>query len=397
MTSTKIKLRPSSAMDRPGSVVYMVTKDGVTRQVTTDHRLFPREWDEERSSAVPSMDERLQAIGRNIRHDARRLGRIIHELDGSGRGYTAGDVVAEFLRIGEEASLFGFMEDAIVRLGQLGRAGTAMTYRSTLGSLRRFRMGEDVSLKDVEAQLVEDYGAWLRASGLAPNTVSFYMKVLRAAYNRAVGQGLTRDRKPFHTVCTRAEKTRKRAITPREMRRIRDLDLSSRPHLELARDMFLFLFYCRGMAFVDAAHLKKEDISCGVLSYHRNKTGQALHVRVVPEIQDIINRYPSPGSPYLLPIIGPNGDSRRQYETGLRKTNRALKEIGRMVNLAMPLTTYVSRHSWATIAQRKNVPLAIISEALGHDSEATTQIYIASIDPATIDRANSLVIRGLGE
>ncbi len=403
MTTFKIKLRPSSVKDRPSRVVYAVTKNSISRLITTEHRLFPHEWDSEKaavnladpSDSISSTAERLKAIDRHIRHDIRRLERIIRTLDRGKQNYTAEDVVTEYRRISENKSLFRFMENVILRQGQLNHRGTAKNYRSTLESFRQFRLDEEVALEDVDSSLMEDYETWLRSNGLSPNTISFYMKILRAVYNRAVEQGLTRDRKPFRSVCTKEEKTRKRAVSLKEIRRIYDLDLSALPHLEFARDLFLFLFYCRGMSFVDAAYLKKSNLSCGILSYRRHKTDQPLHVKVEPEIRAIISRYTVPSSPYLLPIISPLGDDRKQYEAALHKINRSLKEIGRMANLSIPLTTYVSRHSWATIAKRKNIPLSVISEALGHDSETTTQIYISSIDPATIDKANSLIINGL--
>ena len=121
-----------------------------------------------------------------------------------------------------------------------------------------------------------------------------------------------------------------------------------------------------------------------------------MHIKVVSQIQNIINRYTDADSPYLLPIITRLGaDERRQYETALRRINNELKEIAKMIKLPVALSTYVSRHSWATIAKSKNVPINVISDALGHDSLSTTQIYLASIDSYTIDRANDLIIKNL--
>ncbi len=395
MTTIKIKLRQSSVEDHPGSIVYHVTRGSVTRVITTAHKLFPHEWDNEKSEVIPSSDERLKAIDSQIRHEVRRLERIVRNFDEGKREYNAEDVVNEYQRVGERGSFFSFMEGVILRYGQLNRKGTAKNYHAALESFRRFRLDEEVDIEDIDATLMEDYEAWLRANRLAPNSVSFYMRILRAVYNRAVARGLTQDRKPFRTVFTGMEKTRKRAISFKEIKRIHDLELSSRPHLEFARDMFLFLFYCRGMSFVDAAYLKKSDISCGVLTYRRQKTNQLLHIKVEPEMREIIDRYSKQDSLYLLPIIYPLGDDRKQYEAALRKINCNLKEVGRMANLDKPLTTYVSRHSWATIAKYKNVALPVISEALGHDSESTTRIYLSSIDRVTIDKANRLIINGL--
>ncbi len=292
-------------------------------------------------------------------------------------------------------SFLSFMESVIKCLRQRGSRTTASNYLHTLERLRRFREGKDFSFKEMDYIFVEDYVAHLKKDGLSSNTISFYMRILRAVYNRAVEQGVTNNKKPFRTVFTGTEKTRKRAIRINDLKRIRKLDLSLYPEREFARDVFMFLFFCRGMSFVDAAYLKKSDIKNGVLSYRRRKTNQPLQVKMEREMEEIISRHTLRGSPYLLPLISDFGDAHQQYSAAIHRINNSLKKVGRMLNLPIALTTYVSRHTWATIAKRLNVPLAVISEALGHGSETTTQIYLASIDSSVIDRANSMIIKGL--
>ncbi len=361
MTPVKRKRRSSTVKDRPGTLVYVVT---------------------------------LPATDMNTHRDIRRLERIIQNLNDRRQEYTVEDVIAAYRHPGNGHSLFSFMEQAVARQKQLNHVGTATNYRAALMSFRSFRLDEDVALDEIDHLLIEEYEAWLRSHGLVPNSISFYMRILRAVYNRAVEQGLSPDRKPFRTVFTGTERTRKRAISLNEITRIHDLKLSSpkHQHLKFPRDLFLFLFYCRGMSFVDAAYLKKSDIENGVLTYRRQKTGQLLQIKLEPEIRAIIKQYSIEESPYLLPIIHPCGDARRQYESALRRVNNALKEIGKMSRLTIPLSTYVSRHSWATIAKRKNIPLTVISEALGHDSESMIRTYLASIDPSVVDKTNRLII-----
>ena len=150
------------------------------------------------------------------------------------------------------------------------------------------------------------------------------------------------------------------------------------------------------MSFIDAAFLRKSDIQNGVLTYRRHKTGQQLQVKIIRQIEELTGRYPTDGLPYLLPIITvPGKDERKQYESALRRVNKSLKTIAEMAKLPVTLTTYVTRHTWATIAKSKNVPVNVISDALGHDSVTTTQIYLASIDSSIIDNANELVISEL--
>lgn len=400
MTTVKTKLRPSTVAGRPGSIIFLVTHHRVIRQITTGYKVFPHEWDEEHSKPVPVVgDERMEtirSITQRLRWDMEELNKIIERFDSLRHSYSSDDVVAEFQRAVKEDAFFIFMEKVIVRLRQLKHTGTANNYRAALSSFKRFRNNEDIPLDAIDHIVMEDYQAYLKSVGLVPNSISFYMRILRAVYNRAIEQEQTKDRKPFRTVFTGTEKTLKRAISISDIKRIRELDLSSRPNLEFARDIFLFLFFCRGMSFIDAAFLKRTDIQNGVLTYRRHKTGQLLHIKIISQIHELIGRYSTEGLPYLLPIITNSGnDERKQYEAALRRINNALKNIADMLKLPIPLTTYVSRHAWATIAKSKNVSVNVISDALGHDSIATTQIYLASIDTSTIDRANELIIKDL--
>lgn len=399
-TTVKVKFRPSTVEDRPGTIVYLVTHRRIARQITTSYKVFPREWDEKRSEPVLVSDcsrtDIINRITQKLRSDMERLEAIIRRFDNGRSSYSSDDVVAEFRRTERENTFLNFMENAIERLRQLNHSGTAKNYSAALGSFKRFRNNEDIPMEAIDHILMEDYQAYLASMEVVPNSISFYMRILRAVYNRAVEQQLTIDRNPFRTVFTGVEKTRKRAISISDIKRIRDLDLSLKPDLEFARNLFLFLFFCRGMSFIDAGFLKKSDIQNGVLTYRRHKTNQVLHIKIIEPIKELVDRYSSNDSPYLLPIITrPHCDERRQYETALRRVNKSLKTIAGMVKLAIPLTTYVSRHAWATIAKSKNIPVNVISDALGHDSIATTQIYLASIDTSTIDRANELIFKDL--
>lgn len=295
-----------------------------------------------------------------------------------------------------QASFFNFMERAIERLRRLNRSATAKNYTSALHSFRLFKQNTDIGIEAIDHLLIEDYQSFLASTGITPNSTSFYMRILRAVYNRAVNGLHLTDRKPFRTVFTGTEKTLKRAVSSDYIRLLIELGLPRAHRLELARDLFLFLFLGRGMSFIDAAFLKKTDIRNGVLTYRRHKTGRMLYIKVTMQMKDIIDRHTDKDSPYLLPVITrPGTDERRQYETALRNLNKSLKTIAGMIKQPVTLTTYVSRHAWATIAKSKNIPIHVISEALGHESVVTTQIYLDSIDAAVIDDANEMIIQDL--
>lgn len=109
-------------------------------------------------------------------------------------------------------------------------------------------------------------------------------------------------------------------------------------------------------------------------------------------MEEIVRKYPSGGSGYLLPIIKEQGNERKQYDNGLHLVNYRLKDLSRMLRLPRPLTMYVARHSWASAAKAKHVPLSVISEGMGHDSEKTTQIYLASLEASVVDKANKKIL-----
>ena len=294
-------------------------------------------------------------------------------------------------------TLSSFMQVNIASLRQSGKLRTSETYRATLNSFMKFMDGKDVLLSNMDAELMMGYETYLKEQGASMNTVSFYMRILRATYNRAVDKGVIRQRFPFKHVYTGVEKTVKRAVPLKVIKRIKEMDFSMNPSFDFARDMFLMSFYTRGMSFVDMAYLRKKDLQNGVLSYRRRKTGQQLFIKWEKCMQEIVDKYDTSQSNYLLPIIKPFGDidERTQYIYAAHNINRCLKIIGKELGLSVSLTLYVARHAWASIAKSKNVPLSVISEGMGHDSEATTRIYLASLDTVAIDKANSMILKSL--
>ncbi len=288
------------------------------------------------------------------------------------------------------------MSEIITQLKQMEKQRTSETYRATLKSFMQFRGNKDLLLSEINSDLMLMYEAYLRNRGITRNSSSFYMRILRAVYNRAAEKGLTQQRFPFKHIYTGIDKTVKRAISLKAIKQIKHLDLSQNPTLDFARDMFLFSFYTRGMSFVDMAYLKKKDLANGILTYRRRKTGQQLFIKWEKPMQEIVAKYNTKDNNYLLPIIKvPGLNERKQYKNTLRWVNNKLKEIAQLILLHAPLSTYVARHTWASIAKSKHIPISIISEGMGHDSETTTQIYLSSLDTSAVDKANKLLLKEL--
>ncbi len=398
MASLKIKFRASSTNGKRGILYYQIIHKRIIRQITTNYKLWEREWDSATDTfVIDSRSSRytiLMDIRNGVNTDIKRLRSVIANLDSQGIDYTADDIVTDYFNKLEKLSFLSALMHNIDQLKLLGRIRTSETYTATFRSLKIFLGNNDLYFDVIDSGTMLKYEAYLKSRQLSMNTISFYMRVLRAVYNRGVEEGITENKNPFKHVYTGIDKTIKRAISAKEIKIIKEMDLTNDKPLDLARDLFLFSFYTRGMSFVDMSYLKKINLNNGILSYRRKKTGQQLFIKWEKCMQEIVEKYKNEcGADYLLPIITDSDeDPRKQYLNALSYTNKKLKRIAKCAGLSTALTMYVARHSWASIAKQNRIPISIISEGMGHDSESTTQIYLASLDTAAIDKANHLIL-----
>ena len=402
MASIRLKFRPSTTPGKEGSLVFQIIHGRSVRRITSEYKIFACEWDKDNGRIVlpPPLSPRYEymaSVKSGLQWQLDRLRRMLLESEMATGMVNLDEITAGFSPCTDTPdSVFNFIRCQIRHKRQLGKVRSSETYRSMLNSLMHFRNGRDMTFDMVDGGLMELYEAWMLQNGLTRNTTSFYMRILRTNYKLAVEKGLTADRHPFKHVYCGMDKTVKRSVPLEVIRKIKGLDLSRKPGLDFARDMFVFSFCTRGMSFIDMAYLKKSDLANGCLTYRRKKTGQLLTMEWTKQMQEITDKYRTNATQYLLPIITrEDGTGRRQYQNMMRKINRHLKDIARMAGLPVPLSMYYTRHSWATIARGKDVPLAVISEALGHDSETTTQIYLDSIKSSEVDKANRMILEGL--
>jgi integrase len=401
MTTIKVRLRRSTVPGKEGSLFYSLVYKKKTKQITSNYKLYPTEWNEAMQMVVPTAGKRgndLLGIQQLIKKDIAVLTGIIKTLEGNG-DYTLEEVVRQFTATSFSMTLFSYLDEQILKLQTGDRPGTARNYLRARSSFARYRKNRDIELSAITEELICDYELWLKKQKVSRNTISFYMRILRSVYNKAAEKHLVTQNYPFSKVYTGIERTHKRAIDEVTLAQLKKADLSRNHPLIYARDLFLFSFYTRGMAFVDMAYLKKSDIRNGVIHYIRRKTGQSMSIRLESCMQEIIGRYApkTKDSEYLLPIITTSDADKAyaQYLNALSYYNKQLKRLSRFLELSKPLASYVSRHSWATVARNRNIPLSVISAGMGHTSEATTQIYLASLDASVVDDANTTIINGL--
>lgn len=298
-----------------------------------------------------------------------------------------------------DGDVLDYMERYALAKAANGQKRTAETYTSTLRRLsdflRQTGYGNEPHLewRELTADLMVKFDNYMRHRGLVDNTRSFYFRRLRAIANQARKEGEDVAPGLFDDVYTGIAKTVKRALTVGEIRRIVKLDLENED-ARRARDLFVFSFLTRGMSMIDIAHLTRKNISNNLLTYTRRKTGQTLHMEWTADMERIATLYNKVGNRYLLSLIDDDDEGGcRQYRNMQYQVNYYLRRIGRSLKLHIPLTMYVARHSWATIAKSVNVPTAVISDALGHNSERTTQIYLDNIDTGRIDKVNRSLAR----
>lgn len=394
MASIKLRFRASRLANKEGVIYYQIIEDGVTRQINSGFRVAAEDWNRNRSilnvSSVMARDD-INTVNQwdRVRFELKRL-QVIAQNNSL---YRSDDLAAQFVQYHKCRALFGFTLDTINRLKRLGNISNANNYYSMLISFMSFRKGVDLDLKSMDGDIIEAYEAYLKQSKVALNTISFYMRTLRAIFNRAIEKGLVREQNIFKRVYTSIEKTAKRAIPLEVVTTLKEADLEAYPKLAFSRDLFLFSFYTRGMSFVDIAYLKKSDIRNGEFTYRRSKTGQSIRVAWEKCMEDIVERHTDQSSEYLLPIITDRAkDARGQYVDMRNNINRNLKRIMAILGISLNITMYVARHTWASAAKHKNISISVISEVMGHDSEMTTRIYLASLDTAVIDDANRLII-----
>lgn len=374
---------------------FQIIHKRVARTVFTDCRLFPCEWDSVSSSVITvGTDERkayLEMVASKLKWSMERFVKIIAEKNATKAEYTVDDIVSEYNRQPECPTFFNFIRSMITKKTAAKRDGTAKTYRDSLASFSSFRNGKDITFDDLNEDIINQYEAWMKNKGLKRNSSSCHLRTFKTLYLKAVELGLTDDRDIFRHVFTGFATTTKRAISIDAIKAIRKLNLENNPALAFARDMFMLSLYLQGMAFVDIAYLKKSDIRNGQLQYSRKKTGQALTISWEKPMQEIVDAYShlTKDTPYLLPIITKqDGTERKQYEKAEHNVNRNLKKIGEMAGLHIPLTTYVARHSWASIMRDMGNDITVVGKGLGHSDIKTTQIYLSTIDNSTVMKAN---------
>lgn len=281
--------------------------------------------------------------------------------------------------------------ESIDGMSMAGKYATVRNYRTALNSFSAFVSEKKLQNQEVNSVTMNTYQKWLLLHSVCENTTANYLRYLRALFNM---QHPNAEVSPFSNLTTTNAATAKRSLSADEVRRLRNLIVPENSALGLYRDIFLFSTYTFGIPFVDLARMTYRNINAGVITFNRQKTSKAVSVALLPEAQQILDRYLLSDSDYLFPQIT-HSHSYQVYQQELAKYNRALRRLSAMAGIKARLTSYVARHTWASLAYSNGTDVGIISQALGHSNLRTTMIYLRELDMGKISTAGQKIVSTL--
>lgn len=406
MASVKVKLKKDlSLKDGSYAITIQVLHNRKKKVFHLGYSTMDNQWDYEKNQPTSKHPEH-QIIKSRLKNAVLELKTIIADFENRKKPFTLDDIEKAYKKKSTDTLLEDYGNKIIESLKLQGKTGNAMVYQAALDSFNGFCNGRKYLISEIDYQTINNYSEFLHTrifkspkgkveKRLSVNTISLYLRTFRAIINKALNDGLMEESQyPFKKVSIKSEKTRKRAVNKDVIKMVEELDVSKEKNLQLYKDLFMFSFYNRGMNFVDIAYLKAKNIESGRLNYARQKTGQQFSIKITDKAKELIARYNDLSNPesFIFPIIYRRDNEYQDYRNAMRLINKKLKKISEILKLDIPLTTYVSRHSWATIAKRSGVATAVISEGLGHTTEGITQVYLDSFENDVLDNANDLII-----
>lgn len=378
-------------------LVIRVCKNGKKKYQSLGISVKPEHWDFVKNKPKPNCPNKELILKIMLEKEIEFQKQIL-ELKSEEKDYTASSLLKSKPKI-EIKTVLEFYNDLINQFIVSGNNGNSRIYKDSLRSLNNFTNNKlDFPFNEIDVDWLKDYEYWMKSRNCKETTISLQFRTLRSAYNKAVANNYVgKAENPFlkFRISKFNTKTQKRSITKDEIKKIMEIDLTSqRYYIRFSRDIFIFSYLCGGINFSDMAYLKAKNVIEDRLCYMRKKTHKKISVPLNDKVLNIIAEYSTAknGEEYLFPILDNDIHLTEQQQFNrihkiISKVNDNLKKIAKMLGIETNLTSYVSRHSFATILKRSGVNIAIISEALGHSDLKTTQIYLDSFENSQIDEA----------
>jgi integrase len=398
MTSVKLVLKKQHARkDGSLQLSLRIIKDRKIRYEGLRIYLQPSEWDDVKQ--CPKKKHKayyeLAAYCEKIKSDAAKL---ILELNSQGKSFSAEDLIARLNLSNSHSSstLFGFFQLSIENKLSNHHVGNANVFKSCFNRIKAFTKGEDRRLEELTPVFIQEFETWVRRTGVKENTIFVYLRTFKTLLNEAKKLEVVPDNyNPFKAVSFekyRRIKTKKRALSEGEFEQLRNFTPTPNTYNELAYEIFMFSFYARGINFVDMAFLKWSDFKEDRLTYKRRKTHELQNMKLHPFLKSLLLKYEqvkASENDYVFPILNENHKTPIQMDGRidkvLKRVNSELKKIGLELGFKEPLTTYVARHSFATLSAKRGISIADISKAMGHQSSKITQVYLDSFEDKRLD------------
>ena len=378
-------------------LMLQVSKGGKRKYQSLGISINPKYWDFTRNKPKPNCPNK-EYIQKIILDKQRELQQRMLELNSEQKEYTTTTLLNNENTKFELKTVSMFYKELIEQYTRGDKCGNRLIYKGSFNSLKVFTNGKlDIPFNEIDIAWLNKYEKWLRSKGNRETTISLLFRTLRSAYNKAIKAKCARKSDyPFdeYKINKFDTKTQKRAIAKTEVLKFtKEVDnIGKRQYVQLSKDIFIFSYLCGGINFTDIANLTKANITNGRLHYIRQKTGKLIKLGISEEAMQIIKKYESESKGYLFPILNANIhktplQKQNRIHKMLGKINKNLKLIAAQLNVDANMTTYVARHSFASVLKKSGVSIALISEALGHSDLSTTQVYLDSFDNEQIDAA----------
>ncbi|MDL2304846.1 site-specific integrase [Bacteroides sp. OttesenSCG-928-D19] len=374
-------------------LMIRVCKDGKKKYQSLGISVKPEFWDFKKNQPKRNCPNK-EAILLLINQKTNEFSNQIVEFKTTNKDFTTAILVEKVNKPVISKTVKQVFDEQIERLFTEKRRGYALSHKQVLNSLLEYNKHLDIYFSDIDVAWLRKYETWLRSNNISTNTIGIRFRTIRAVYNIAIKESIVKaEYYPFndYNVSKLKQETVKRSISKEEILSVISYSCNDGLYTKLAIDLFTFSYLIAGINFVDMAYLTKENIIDGRLAYFRRKTNKLIKAPLQDKAMEIIASYQDNDNPYLFPILNSFHKTEQQKANRVHKVitkvNKRLKEIGKELNIPIDLTTYVARHSYATVLKRSGVSTSIISESLGHSSEKVTQIYLDSFENSQIDEA----------
>ena len=378
-------------------LMLRICKDGKKKYQSLGISVLPRYWDFTRNKPKPNCPNK-EYIQKIILDKQTELQQRMLEFNSEQKEYTTTTLLNDENKRFELKTVCQFYQELIEQCKSNDKCGNRLIYKGSYNSLKVFTKNQlDIPFSTIDVSWLNKYEKWLRSKGNKETTMSLMFRTLRSAYNKAIKAKCARKSDyPFdeYKINKFDTKTQKRAIAKTEVLKFtKEVDnIGKRQYVQLSKDIFIFSYLCGGINFTDIANLTKTNITNGRIHYIRQKTGKLIKLGISEEAMQIIKKYESESKGYLFPILNANIhktplQKQNRIHKMLGKINKNLKLIAAQLNVDANMTTYVARHSFASVLKKSGVSIALISEALGHSDLSTTQVYLDSFDNEQIDAA----------